>query len=47
MAIGAGLGLLFGMMLLDSAITGPLAGVGIGAVIGVIWEAQNRQGRTD
>jgi outer membrane lipoprotein SlyB len=38
MAIGAALGLLFGLMLADGAILFPVAGAVFGAVIGTVWE---------
>ena len=43
MALGAALGLLFGLMLLGNAAVGPLAGAVIGAVSGLIYEVQSRK----
>ena len=37
MAIGAALGLLFGLMLPDRFVVLPLVGVVFGAVVGTIW----------
>jgi len=46
-ALGAALGLLFGLMLLGNVAFGSLAGVVIGAVIGLGYEAQSRRRQTD
>lgn len=47
MAIGAALGFLFGLMLLDSVFIGPIVGAMVGAVISMIWELQRSRERTD
>lgn len=43
MAIGAALGLLFGLMLLETVAAGPLVGAGAGALVGLIWNVQIRR----
>jgi hypothetical protein len=37
MAIGAAIGLLFGLMLIEGGMVFPVAGAVFGAVIGMIW----------
>lgn len=46
MAIGAALGLIFGMMLFEHAVVGPLAGAAIGAVISLVWGLQGGRRQT-
>jgi len=47
MAMGAALGLLFGLMLLENVIAGPLVGTVAGALIGMVWELQSKTERTN
>jgi hypothetical protein len=47
MAIGAALGLLFGLMLFDNVAAHPLAAAVIGAVIGLVCEFQSSREQTD
>ena len=44
--IGAGLGLVVGLLMLDNLTLGLLAGAGVGTVVGAIWESA-RVGRSD
>jgi uncharacterized membrane protein len=47
MAVGSALGLLFGLMLLESVFIGPIVGAVVGALVGMIWELQSKRERTD
>jgi hypothetical protein len=43
MAVGAALGLLFGLLLLESVAVGLLLGVVGGALVGLIWQVQSNR----
>lgn len=44
MAVGAGLGLVFGLLLFDGWWVGPMIGVGLGLVVGAVVDLQSGSG---
>lgn len=44
MAIGAGLGLVFGLLLFDGWWIGPMVGVGLGLVVGTVVDLRSGPG---
>lgn len=44
MTVGAGLGLVFGLLLFDGWWVGPMIGVGLGLVVGAVVDLQSGSG---
>ena len=45
MALGAGFGLIFGLLMLEGWWIGPVVGVAVGLIVGAVIDSQGRKGR--